>query len=206
MQSPDTLFELAELCDQADVTVRTVRYYIQQGLLPNPGAGREARKYGLGHLHRLRLIRQLQKEHLPLAEIRQRLSGLSDTDVASLVAPSTPTLNALPTAREYLDQILGPRKSSASAPSPGHTPESKGAITATSGTAAPVTPIAVGLTSAAAVPDSPGSEAWPQAREQWEHLVLHDDVELHIRRPASRDLNRRIERLLEIARRILHDN
>lgn len=206
MQSPDTLFELAELCDQADVTVRTVRYYIQQGLLPNPGAGREARKYGVGHLHRLRLIRQLQREHLPLAEIRQRLSGLSDSAVAAMVAPTTPTRDPMPTAREYLDQLLGPRKSSASESAPGHTRASEGPMNATSRTPIPVTPIAGGPTSSAAAPDSPGPESWPQAREQWEHLVLHDDVELHIRRPASRDLNRRIERLLEIARRILHDN
>lgn len=206
MKAPETLFELAELCDQAAVTVRTVRYYIQQGLLPNPGAGREARKYGLGHLHRLRLIRQLQREHLPLAEIRQRLSGLSDTDVAALVSPTAPTRDTLPTAREYLDQLLGPRKSSASESPPGHPRASKGPMSAISRTPIPVTPIAGGPTASAAAPDSPDPEAWPQAREQWEHLVLHDDVELHIRRPASRDLNRRIERLLEIARRILHDN
>jgi DNA-binding transcriptional MerR regulator len=35
--STDT-YDLAELCDLADVTPRTVRYYVQQGLLPSPGA------------------------------------------------------------------------------------------------------------------------------------------------------------------------
>ena len=42
-------------------------------------------------------------------------------------------------------------------------------------------------------------------RSQWERIALTDDVELHIRRPLSRDANRRVERLLEQARRIFEE-
>ncbi len=194
----DESFDLPTLCDLAGVTPRTVRYYMQQGLLPQPGAGRDARKYGAGTLNRLRLIRQMQRQHLPLAEIRARLETLADDAVAALLesgqgSPPAP----LGSAREYLDAVFGqppPRRSQAvdSTSVPRHR-----ALTRASST----------LLGSASAPASTEPEAsWPQAREQWERLRLHADVELHVRRPASRDLNRRLERLLEEARRILNDN
>ena len=68
--SPDGTYTIGELADLADVTPRTVRYYVAQGLLPSPmGAGPGAR-YDEDHLRRLRFIRRLQADHLPLADIR----------------------------------------------------------------------------------------------------------------------------------------
>jgi DNA-binding transcriptional MerR regulator len=198
MNSPGPVLDLAELCHQAGVTPRTVRYYIQQGLLPQPGVGREARKYGAPYLNRLRLIRQLQREHLPLAEIRQRLAGLSEEAVAAQAAAECqyPSVNAAPTAREYLDKLLGPR----SAGRPGEPRDE-------AGRSQPNTTAAAYETSAVAERQgvAGASETWPRSREQWERLRLHEDVELHIRRPATRDMNRRLDRLLEVARRILID-
>ena len=45
----------------------------------------------------------------------------------------------------------------------------------------------------------------PRERSQWERIALTEDFELHIRRPLSRDANRRLERLLEQARRIFEE-
>ena len=42
-------------------------------------------------------------------------------------------------------------------------------------------------------------------RSQWERFALAPDVELHIRRPVSREDNRKIERLLEAAREIFNE-
>ncbi len=72
---------LTELARRADVTPRTVRYYIAQGLIPAPPAG-PGQHYGTGQLQRIALIKRLQREHLPLAEIRSRLSALDDASVA----------------------------------------------------------------------------------------------------------------------------
>src|SRR5688572_2542130 len=81
----DRAYDLQELCTEAGVTPRTVRYYIQQGLLPAPEPQGPATRYGQGHLDRLRLIRDLQAEHQPLAVIRQRLGELPDEDIRHLV-------------------------------------------------------------------------------------------------------------------------
>ena len=77
---------LAELTEAADVSVRTVRYYIGEGLLPPPEGAGPGSAYTMGHLDRLRLIQRLKAAYLPLKEIRRRLSGLGDEDVRALLA------------------------------------------------------------------------------------------------------------------------
>ena len=42
-------------------------------------------------------------------------------------------------------------------------------------------------------------------RSQWERLQLADNIELHIRRPLSRPEQRRVERLITIARQVLDE-
>ncbi len=78
---PDDPYSLADLARLADVTTRTIRYYVAQGLLPSPEAAGPATRYGEGHLARLRLIKRLQRDHLPLAEIRGRLERMGDEEV-----------------------------------------------------------------------------------------------------------------------------
>jgi hypothetical protein len=40
-------------------------------------------------------------------------------------------------------------------------------------------------------------------RSQWDRIALTPDVELHVRRPLSRPDNKRVERLIAVARQIL---
>jgi DNA-binding transcriptional MerR regulator len=85
---PDDPYSLADLARLADVTPRTIRYYVAQGLLPSPEAAGPATRYGEGHLARLRLIRRLQRDHLPLAEIRIRLERMEDEAVQAMLDAS----------------------------------------------------------------------------------------------------------------------
>ena len=73
---PDDPYSLNDLARLAGVTTRTIRYYVAQGLLPSPEAAGPATRYGEGHLRRLRLIKRMQREHLPLSEIRGRIERL----------------------------------------------------------------------------------------------------------------------------------
>ena len=83
MDRKTNIYDLADLCKLAGVTTRTVRYYIQQGILPSAGQTGPGLKYHKGHLGRLMLIRKLQREHLPLAEIRRRLDTMDDKAVGA---------------------------------------------------------------------------------------------------------------------------
>lgn len=101
--------DINELSDRADVTPRTVHFYIQQGLLAPAGSPGPAARYSEGHVSRIRLIRLLQKQHLPLAEIARRTKGLSDDQVAALIAEarqkrSEPRGSAL----DYIRTVMTP--------------------------------------------------------------------------------------------------
>jgi len=72
---PDRRFSLDELATLAGVPVRTVRYYIQVGLLARPvGEGRGAHYLGL-HLDTLLRIRRFVDAGVSLERIREVLSG-----------------------------------------------------------------------------------------------------------------------------------
>ncbi|MPY59540.1 MerR family transcriptional regulator [Streptomyces spongiae] len=68
--SPDGMLSIGELAERAGVTVKTVRFYSDRGLLPE--AARSAgghRRYGPEALDRLRLIRSLRTLDLPVGDI-----------------------------------------------------------------------------------------------------------------------------------------
>ncbi|MFF4755925.1 MerR family transcriptional regulator [Streptomyces sp. NPDC002514] len=66
-----------ELAARAGVTVRTVRFYSTKGLLPPPVIGpRRVGHYGPGHLARLALIEELQRQGMTLAAIERYMHRL----------------------------------------------------------------------------------------------------------------------------------
>jgi DNA-binding transcriptional MerR regulator len=72
-----------ELADRTGATVRTIRYYQSEGLLPAPTRrGREVR-YGTEHVQRLQLIAALQERGLRLTAIAELLRHSPDDSTAS---------------------------------------------------------------------------------------------------------------------------
>jgi DNA-binding transcriptional MerR regulator len=78
--------QIGELAARAGTTVRTIRYYVAQGLLPGPVAAGPRSAYALEHLVRLGAIRALKARYLPLAEIRRRLARMSMAELGALAA------------------------------------------------------------------------------------------------------------------------
>jgi DNA-binding transcriptional MerR regulator len=75
MSPDDPRYGLDELAELGSVSRRTVRYYIQEGLLPAPfGVGR-GRHYGPEHLDALIQVKAMQEAGHSLDGIRQRRSG-----------------------------------------------------------------------------------------------------------------------------------
>lgn len=66
----DDMWSIGELAEKAGVTVKTVRFYSDRGLLPEAGrSGGGHRRYGPDALDRLRLIRSLRALDLPVPEV-----------------------------------------------------------------------------------------------------------------------------------------
>ena len=68
-------YSISELQALTGLSGRTVRYYVQEGLLPAPlGVGR-GQHYGAAHLERLLEVKRLQQIGRALDEIRRELRG-----------------------------------------------------------------------------------------------------------------------------------
>jgi DNA-binding transcriptional MerR regulator len=197
---PDAVYTLADLCDLAGVTPRTVRYYVAEGLLRSPGTTGPGTRYDEGHLARLRLVRRLQREHLPLAEIRRRLAALGDDEAIALAGGQSepPSDSALDYVRDVLARrgVAAARQSAVPSPGPAASPPS------------------LPLVERRLLVDPSGPKLWsadaprtpPPERSQWERIVLSPDVELHVRRPLTRSQNRAVARLVDEARRLLEED
>lgn len=199
-------YSLAELSKLADVTPRTIRYYIAQGLLPSPGQMGPSTQYTDEHLELLRLIKRLQSAHLPLAEIRAQLRTVSPDQLAAI----TDAVSAPPpgSAVEYIRDVLEPTTyarrmafSSPSLPSEAYPPPAS--MPAPSPTSlpgpSPASIPAVGKTEPAVGKSEPD-------RSQWERISLDPDIEVHVRRPLTRHNQKRVERLIAIARQLFEED
>jgi len=68
-------YGIRELVQASGISRRTVRYYVQRGLIPPPeGAGR-GHYYRPEHLEKLLAIKELQDRGLGLEQIRSRFDG-----------------------------------------------------------------------------------------------------------------------------------
>jgi Ca-activated chloride channel family protein len=77
---PET-YKLDELAEKAGASPRTVRYYVQRGLLPAPEFRGKDTAYTREHLVRLRAIKKLQERFLPLDAIQTELASRSLEDI-----------------------------------------------------------------------------------------------------------------------------
>jgi DNA-binding transcriptional MerR regulator len=193
-RTPEATYTLPRLAEEADVTPRTVRYYISEGLLRSPGGGPQAR-YDAGHLDRIRLIKQLQRSHLPLAEIRRRLADLSDDDVRDVMAEAPPPAGS---ALDYVRAALA----EASGRSSLHERQFAVADALALSRMEPPTPRAPQLRAEVAQ----DTARRDPDRSHWERISLGPDIELHIRRPLTRQQNRAVGRLIGLARQLLEED
>ena len=76
---------ISELAEKAGVSVRTIRFYINEGLLPPPeGRGRYS-VYDEEYLTRIELIKRLKSAYLPLKEIKRMVESLTKAEVESML-------------------------------------------------------------------------------------------------------------------------
>jgi DNA-binding transcriptional MerR regulator len=188
-----------ELAERAGISVRTIRYYTEEGLLPQPNYQGKYSYYSPSFLDRLELIRRLKESYLPLREIREIMNSLSDEEVKRKLQepPSAtprfqeqampPQPNAKPGERalNYISQIMEDQTRY----------KLKGS--------ADKEPI-YNLQEELLVPESNSLHSFPTpaSEETWQRIALAPGVELHIRRPLHPSLENRVRQLLSFSRKI----
>ncbi|BCY16842.1 MAG: MerR family transcriptional regulator [Chloroflexi bacterium] len=74
-------YQISELANITGHTVRTIRYYMDEGLLPQPVIQGRYAYFGDSYIPRLKLIQRLKDAYLPLREIRRILDSLNDEQI-----------------------------------------------------------------------------------------------------------------------------
>lgn len=189
MQEDTSHFTIEELAEQVNVPVRTVRYYITEGLLPGPEGRGKATTYSAEHLQRLRLIRLLSNQHRPLAEIHQLLSRLSWAEIRTLLAEEEQRAKELesagqpPPPREYIAALLRNAQANQHI-----SPQAPFAVP-------PAAPLAQRVRESQHKYES----ASPAAGERWSRWELAPGVELHMKDGAQEQQRSLVERICKAA-------
>lgn len=184
MEPDETILSIEELAEQARVSPRTVRYYISEGLLPGPGARGKLASYGGDHLTRLRLIRRLLDQGMPLAKVKGVLGSLAPQEVRELLreederAAKLDRAQASPSPREYVSELLRQAQTRRQAP----------------GLAPYVSP---GVAPKQATPPSGGASSAPTA---WERIEIAPGVELSVRADVAARFRTILDRFIALLR------
>lgn len=129
---------ISELAERAGVSVRTIRFYISEGLLPPPQVRGRYSVYDEEYLTRIELIKRLKGAYLPLKEIRRMVESLSREEIermlhklsepSSTPSPASPPATApsssgiresgLPEALDYISRVLQSQTASVSKEGP----------------------------------------------------------------------------------------
>ena len=75
MSSSESQFTLNELCVLADLPVRTLRYYVQNGLVDQPEGETRAARYADRHLQQVLLIKKWTASGVSLERVKELLHG-----------------------------------------------------------------------------------------------------------------------------------
>ncbi|MGI8553819.1 MAG: MerR family transcriptional regulator [Dehalococcoidia bacterium] len=177
---------IEELVERTGVPLRTIRFYISEGLLPGPeGRGRTA-FYDEEHLLRLRLIRRLSEQRMPLTEQKEKLPHLTLDQVRALLMAADrhdvelQEANGETSAPAYISALLQraravqqsqPRKSAPAIPR--STQDFR--------------------------PAPAASPADPERGESWRRYELAPGVELHVQTAAESRHRGLVERLLRLS-------
>jgi DNA-binding transcriptional MerR regulator len=82
-------FTADELSQLTDIPKRTIRYYIQLGLVDRPIGETKAAHYIDAHLNQLLRIKRLTEARVPLERIRQVMDGASEAPPTSTRRPGS---------------------------------------------------------------------------------------------------------------------
>lgn len=187
------LLTIEELAERSGLSIRTIRFYITEGLLPPPQTRGRNSAYTQEALDRLILIQRLKDAHLPLKEIRDQLDALTPARIHELaqqhemdfinqsVALDIPVPTASSdTALDYITRILEARNAYHSSDQPMQSPPAP-------------------QMRALRKPPSSGPA------ENWQRIEITPGVELHIREPLEPPVRKKLVQIIEMMKIIFRE-
>lgn len=218
------IFLIHELARRSGATIRTIRYYTDEGILPQPLMQGKYAAYTEDHLNRLELIRQMKDAFLPLKRIKEVMASLSDEDVLRQLNEKTITYqpgegvirsNAPeehPGALGYINRVMESQaefRTHVHYGPPLHstlTPKKQEQSTNPANVTLPDAPAPRKLMESEHARARILSEPKTQAQmESWMRITLAPGVELHLHSRQSHRLQEKINQLIEFAQTLFKE-
>lgn len=100
-------FLIGELAQKTNVSVRTIRYYISEGLLPAPDSRGRYTVYDHDYVERIKLIKRLKDAFLPIKEIRTMLETQTRSEIEEFLRVYEAQRTQSNDALGYINDLLG---------------------------------------------------------------------------------------------------
>jgi len=197
-------YSLEDLVKITGLSLRTLRYYIQEGLLQGPDTHGKNARYSQTHLDQLELIQRLKNLHVPLQEIRHLLNNITPQELTrvrqyqeklrspviqekSIYAEETPVYKADTSALDYIRSLENKWDDIRTLSEPD---------IAAPGLASP-------LPSPYPILEDESHER--SEEELWTRVTIEDGLELNIRQPREYEEQEKLALLIEYARKLFGD-
>lgn len=202
MNTELTLEDLAKL---SKMSIRTLRYYIQEGLLPGPDTRGKFASYSREHLARIKMIKRLKDKYLPLQQIKQLLDNMSEDDIHQMMQYQDELYPGMNQSRFEINQEVSSPESGSNALDYIRALEQEHGLIQSATEPKPV------------VVRSPSKEFFmnekldpyqsppsPRVRrESWRKIIFLDGLELHVSSAREKEFKAEIQQLIEFARNLL---
>lgn len=198
-------FTLEDLENKSGLTMRTLRYYIQEGLLPGPDTRGKYARYSQSHLDTIRFIERLKLLNMPLKQIRHLLETMSSEDIERIIQ-SEPVKDLIKSSPIFLDKEEKGKKNEekrSSALDYIHNLESsqeKFYFKEGINNYLPPAPSQIPAPSLTVIENKQVKDG-----ETWQRIHLADGIELQVRQPMNKRYEQKVNELLAITRKLFNE-
>jgi DNA-binding transcriptional MerR regulator len=198
---------LEDIAKKSGLPLRTLRFYIQEGLLQGPDTHGKFSRYSQQHLDRLELIQRLKNLRLPIKEIRNLLNAMTADEISKIREYQdilNPNLNldtserteatisdAGSSALEYIRNLENDQKNLQT-------------VTGYHAKTPPVSKQPVNFPKSKTVYKNQTYATNDQ--EIWRRIVIDEGVELNIREPEGSDEELKVKKLIEFTRMLFSNH
>ncbi len=195
---------ISELANLSGVSTRTIRYYIQEGLLPQPEIRGKYAVFTDEYMHRLRLIKILKDAYLPLNRIKELLDTLTENEILPLLeAFEKDPVSAL-SGLQALPMFEQPSIHQSSPPRVAQVRERNDNALEYIQQLRSESPLNEKMNRIPRPDAHPNKRnlitAAPSPGEEWRRIVLAAGLELHVRQPESNRTQQLVEDLIDLVR------
>jgi len=212
----DRLFSISELAREAGVSVRTIRFYINEGLIPPPEVRGRNTLYTEDYLDRIELILRLKEAFLPLREIRQKMQGLSADAVRDLLGKADQVRQSAASSSQRYRKINEAEEEGTPQKEINDEAESAAEYIARILESRNITPRSLNQPQPVPAPaglrqnqnqlslshPAPSSTPAFQPQTTWQRIIIAPGIELHISQPILLEKRAEIQRLIDVAQQL----